>query len=260
MKLFKATGFGLGFLTIVIQALSVELKSNTIDTHISSGQWLIEHFSPYCPHCINFAPTWKQLANDFDHLAKESNFHFGTIDCTVQGDLCSEHSITGYPEIQLWDNGQKVEKYIEARDYDRLAEYIKKKAGAYSETEFNEQSFDDQVSDDGSEEEETTPEDEEEVTEEEEEAPEEEDEVPEEDEQEEQEEETEEEAPEEEEAVEEEIQKKEEIVEKKVENLLPNPSGISVDLDSKQLKQVTCKFLMSGSLNSMHHGVLIAKH
>lgn len=57
-------------------------------------------------------------------LETENDFHFGTIDCTVQGDLCHEHGITGFPTVQLWENGEKIERYSGLNQYDPLTEYI----------------------------------------------------------------------------------------------------------------------------------------
>lgn len=30
----------------------------------SSSAWVVEFFASWCGHCIAFAPTWKELAND----------------------------------------------------------------------------------------------------------------------------------------------------------------------------------------------------
>lgn len=46
----------------------------------------VEFFSPYCPHCKAFMPTWSLLKEMHgEHLADSSNFHFARVDCVAQG-------------------------------------------------------------------------------------------------------------------------------------------------------------------------------
>ncbi|KAG1622067.1 hypothetical protein G6F45_011204 [Rhizopus arrhizus] len=245
MRIFKVTGLGIGFLTATIQAVSVELRTDNIKAHISSGQWFIEHFSPWCIHCKQFAPTWEQLTEDFGHFAKEKDFHFGTIDCSVQGDLCDEHDVSGTPEMQLWNAGQKVEKYTESREYDVLAEYIKKKANAYSENNSlgdEEEIFEnEEISEEGENDINEEQENEEENDLNEEEAEDEEGSEEDEEEPEDVEEEIDEEAEEIEEKVVMKPDEKAQQTEETTEKALPNPLGISVDLNEKQMKEVLSK-------------------
>ncbi|CAO3613968.1 unnamed protein product [Mucor hiemalis] len=75
-------------------------------------------------HCINFAPHWKKLSDDLSSLEAESDFHFGTIDCLVEGNLCHQHEVRRYPTIQLWRDGVKVEDYSGLNQYDPLTDYV----------------------------------------------------------------------------------------------------------------------------------------
>ncbi|KAL7320464.1 hypothetical protein PS15m_000353 [Mucor circinelloides] len=210
MKLFSiANTVLISYLINFVNAKSVELNADNINSVISSGSWLIEHFSPYCIHCRNFAPDWKRLSEDLDYLAEESNFHFGTIDCSTQGDLCDEHDIMGYPTVQLWENGEKIEQYKGANKYDPLTEYIKQRIASASDAKLEQQIVDE-------EEDEIVPPEIEEAEEKEEE---------------EEEEEADEEQPETEES--------DSSVEQDVDSgVLPNPGGISVNLDGEQMKDI----------------------
>ncbi|KAI7894885.1 thioredoxin-like protein [Mucor mucedo] len=121
-----ASGILLACLATSIQAASVELTSSNIERLTGSGTWLIEHFSPKCSHCIKLAPDWKKLSDE--SVSQETDFHFGAIDCLLQGDLCHDHDVDRWPTIQLWQQGQKVETYKGLHNYDSLKKYVNDKA------------------------------------------------------------------------------------------------------------------------------------
>lgn len=54
MKLYKDTD-------PVVQMTVVDFKTTIVDT---SNAWLIEFYSSWCGHCIDFAPIFIELAND----------------------------------------------------------------------------------------------------------------------------------------------------------------------------------------------------
>lgn len=57
--------------------------------------WLLEFYSPGCGHCQQLAPKYKQVAASLKGIA-----HVGAINCDEQRQLCSQHSIQGYPTIK----------------------------------------------------------------------------------------------------------------------------------------------------------------
>ncbi|KAI7905550.1 thioredoxin-like protein [Cokeromyces recurvatus] len=127
--------FLIGYLISLVHSEDVTLKPDNINELIKSGTWLILHYSPYCFHCRNFAPHWEKATKEFDHLAADSDIHFGSIDCSTQGDLCDAHGIMGYPTVQLWENGEKIERYMGANSYESLIAYIQNKAETKSHQE-----------------------------------------------------------------------------------------------------------------------------
>lgn len=60
--------------------------------------------------------AWEKLGDEF---AGSRSVVIGDVDCTIEKDLCSQHSITGYPTIKHWKDGH-VENYQGPRDYDSL--------------------------------------------------------------------------------------------------------------------------------------------
>lgn len=61
------------------------LNSDSFSTSTSSSMWLVEFFSPYCPHCKRFKPTWENLVSLHGHLADSSGFNFARVNCIEQG-------------------------------------------------------------------------------------------------------------------------------------------------------------------------------
>lgn len=50
---------------------------------------LVEHFSPYCPHCRSFEPSWRKLTEEFKSAEVESNFFMAQVNCITQGGACA---------------------------------------------------------------------------------------------------------------------------------------------------------------------------
>ncbi|KAI8093298.1 thioredoxin-like protein [Halteromyces radiatus] len=107
-----------------ILAQSIELDKPKFDTLTTTGFWLVEHFSPYCHFCIAFAPTWKEFTEEEAKWAATRNIHFGTVDCMINGDLCKEHKVTGFPMIMLYQDGQYVDSFTGTRTKEALKEFL----------------------------------------------------------------------------------------------------------------------------------------
>ncbi|KAJ3713890.1 thioredoxin-like protein [Lentinula raphanica] len=119
-------------LSIVCVALpvhSTELTPENFKSSIASGVWFIEHFSPYCGHCRAFAPTWEQLVeNNKEGNAQATGVKLAQVNCAVHGDLCNANNVKGYPQLNLYNNGEFVETFKGGRDLDRLTEFVKRHA------------------------------------------------------------------------------------------------------------------------------------
>ncbi|KAJ3996888.1 protein disulfide isomerase [Lentinula boryana] len=119
-------------LSIVCVALpvhSTELTPENFKSSIASGLWFIEHFSPYCGHCRAFAPTWEELVEkNKEGSAEATGVKLAQVNCAVHGDLCSANDVKGYPQMNLYNNGELVESFKGARDLERLTEFLKRHA------------------------------------------------------------------------------------------------------------------------------------
>ncbi|KAB5592742.1 Protein disulfide isomerase [Ceratobasidium theobromae] len=101
------------------------------DFESSIGKGLIEFYSPYCPHCKRFAPTWEKVSAAKAPLADLSGFAMAQVNCIAQGDLCNACGVTGYPHVMLYQNGKKIKDYAGDRTYDNLSSFIDQHVAEY---------------------------------------------------------------------------------------------------------------------------------
>ncbi|XP_064420203.1 sulfhydryl oxidase 2 [Latimeria chalumnae] len=82
----------------------VILDSKTIKKALlnSSSAWVLEFYSSWCGHCINYAPTWKALASDVKDW--EPAIKIGVLDCAEETnyELCKEYDIRFYPSFRYF--------------------------------------------------------------------------------------------------------------------------------------------------------------
>lgn len=116
-------------LALAVAAVPVEsvelqvLNPTNFEETIKDGVWFIEHFSPYCRHCRNFAPTWQQLVEETEKQ-EDPGIHLAQVNCAVDGDLCNKNKVDGYPQMNLYKDGELVEVYKQSREIELLREYI----------------------------------------------------------------------------------------------------------------------------------------
>lgn len=90
--------------------------------------------SPYCGHCIKFAPTF-QTAYEFYYTSKPEgadgadfttfyDFKFASINCIAFSDLCVEHGVKLYPTTILYEDGKEVNSVSGGKNMTVLSEAI----------------------------------------------------------------------------------------------------------------------------------------
>ncbi len=78
---------------------------------------LTNSLSPWCPHCIEFAPTYQTLyefyytnkvPGESSHTSFEKYYDikFGQLNCIAYGDMCTKHNILSYPQTSLFVDGK----------------------------------------------------------------------------------------------------------------------------------------------------------
>ncbi|KAF5904810.1 Sulfhydryl oxidase 2, partial [Clarias magur] len=68
----------------------------------SSAAWLVQFYSSWCGHCIQYSPTWKALAGDVKDWSQA--IRIGVLDCANEKnfDICKEFSIHFYPTFRYF--------------------------------------------------------------------------------------------------------------------------------------------------------------
>ncbi|XP_076854272.1 sulfhydryl oxidase 2 isoform X2 [Brachyhypopomus gauderio] len=70
--------------------------------HNSSSAWLVQFYSSWCGHCVQYSPTWKALAGDVRDWSQA--IRIGVLDCAHEKnfDICKEFSIHFYPTFRYF--------------------------------------------------------------------------------------------------------------------------------------------------------------
>jgi len=87
---------------------------------------LIEFYAPWCGHCKNLEPKYKELA---EKLQNEPNIVIAKMDATAN-DVPSAYGVRGFPTIYFAPAGSKTapKQYNGGREVDNFVEYLAKEA------------------------------------------------------------------------------------------------------------------------------------
>lgn len=76
--------------------------------------------SPYCPHCVDFAPTFQTLYEFYYTSTPAGNapkdadftsfydFRFADLNCVAYHDLCAQHKVSSWPSTILYEDGEPI--------------------------------------------------------------------------------------------------------------------------------------------------------
>ncbi|KAL7628011.1 hypothetical protein AAE478_002207 [Parahypoxylon ruwenzoriense] len=100
----------------------LELTADNFDDEVKLSEFLVvKYFSPYCPHCIDFAPTYQTLyeyyytskaPSDSESATPTASFEkyydirFAEVNCIAYGDLCTKHNIMSWPQTSIYKDGE----------------------------------------------------------------------------------------------------------------------------------------------------------
>ncbi|ETL85175.1 hypothetical protein L917_15196 [Phytophthora nicotianae] len=77
------------------------LNIDNYDTMLNDTRtvWLVDFYSPWCPHCRQFAPQWEEVANVYAHA---NTIQLGAVDCTKQNEICDREDVHSYPAVKMF--------------------------------------------------------------------------------------------------------------------------------------------------------------
>ncbi|KFA67717.1 hypothetical protein S40285_00964 [Stachybotrys chlorohalonatus IBT 40285] len=115
----------------------LELTPTNWEEEIKKSKFLfVKHYSPYCPHCIEFAPmfqtfyefyyTSKPAIKDADKttFSEYYDFRFAMINCVAHYDFCSSRGISTYPLTLLFEDGEQVAEVRGTKDLPLLGDAV----------------------------------------------------------------------------------------------------------------------------------------
>ncbi|KAF7360638.1 Protein disulfide isomerase [Mycena venus] len=94
------------------------LTQHNFNDTIANGFWFVQYYTPWCGHCKRFAPTWKKL------VAHSDGVHLARVDCDASRDLCTANKVFGYPQLDLYRDGEFVGTYRNSRTFDLIVKYL----------------------------------------------------------------------------------------------------------------------------------------
>ncbi|GMF12819.1 unnamed protein product [Phytophthora lilii] len=71
--------------------------------------WLVDFYSPWCPHCRQFGPQWEEVANVY---ADVDSVQLGAVDCTRQNEICDREDVHSYPGVKMYHVPPEAEEAI----------------------------------------------------------------------------------------------------------------------------------------------------
>merc|ERR1711972_491759 len=91
---------------------------SVIDAHDFT---FVNFYADWCPHCRQFAPTWKQFeskVNDGQDIMKDAdgskaNVRVLKINCVDFEETCQQQKVHSFPTIRLYRRGTKEKQWSE---------------------------------------------------------------------------------------------------------------------------------------------------
>lgn len=83
---------------------------------------VVDFWAPWCGPCRNFAPTFEEIAAEFDGKVLFAKVN---VDIEENGDICSQFGIRSIPTISAMKNSNEIAKHIGSMGKDDFITFVK---------------------------------------------------------------------------------------------------------------------------------------
>ncbi|XP_057666864.1 protein disulfide-isomerase A3 [Diorhabda carinulata] len=133
MYLFQIFVIPLLFYTCFAREEDVlELSDSDFESRIAEHQTaLVMFYAPWCGHCKRLKPEYAKAAEDL--IRNDPPVALVKVDCTEGGkETCNKHSVSGYPTLKIFRNGEVSQEYNGPREAAGIVKYMKAQVGPSS--------------------------------------------------------------------------------------------------------------------------------
>ena len=88
------------------------LTEDNFDENINNGspkQWIVSFMAPWCPHCVQFAPTYKEFGKMIYASSAYPNLKLGFVNCSTHSSLCTKMGVHAFPALFTFIDGFKYQ-------------------------------------------------------------------------------------------------------------------------------------------------------
>ncbi|XP_047117326.1 protein disulfide-isomerase A3 [Schistocerca piceifrons] len=126
----------------------LELTDEDFSTRVQEHEtMLVMFYAPWCGHCKKLKPEYAKAAG----IIKDNDppVTLAKVDCTEAGkETCNKFSVTGYPTLKIFRNGELSQDYSGPREAAGIVKYLKAQVGPSSKDLLSEEAFEDFISKD----------------------------------------------------------------------------------------------------------------
>ncbi|XP_028411302.1 thioredoxin domain-containing protein 5 homolog [Dendronephthya gigantea] len=101
-----------------------ELKDDLSKTDVA----IVDFFASWCPHCVRLAPSFEKAAETISQGDLKEKVHLIKIQCDSEkgAAICAANKIEGFPTLNVYNKGKKLEQYVGGRQPGDIVEYVQK--------------------------------------------------------------------------------------------------------------------------------------
>ena len=87
---------------------------------LKDGDWMVLYYAEWCGHCKSMKPEWEKVV---EKLKDSGKINIADIKSDVIGALSHKPNIEGFPTIKMYNKGNEVAKFEDARSAEKLEKF-----------------------------------------------------------------------------------------------------------------------------------------